>query len=155
MKPIIFLSILFCVIAIPALAELTDADLDKIRLIVREEIKREIDSVKSELKEDTDRVEKHLKESFFQNIETVNTKIDGTDKQISDTRTWAIGLLALLATLIAVAIGAPYTYTLLMSRRHAKQEAQIASLVEQMIQLRNTAPSHQPAAPDSVLDQGQ
>ena len=30
-------TILFCVIAMPALAELTDADLDKIRLIVRED----------------------------------------------------------------------------------------------------------------------
>ena len=42
MKTMIFFSILFCAIALPALAELTDADLDKIRLIVNEEVKKEI-----------------------------------------------------------------------------------------------------------------
>ena len=40
MKTILVLSILFWAIALPALGELTDADLDKIRLIVKEEVKR-------------------------------------------------------------------------------------------------------------------
>ena len=39
MKTILALLILFCAIALPAPGELTDADLDKIRLIVQEEIK--------------------------------------------------------------------------------------------------------------------
>ena len=38
MKTILVLSILFWAIALPALGELTDADLDKIRLIVKEEV---------------------------------------------------------------------------------------------------------------------
>ena len=38
MKTIFLFLILFCAIARPALAELTDADLDKIRLIVNDEI---------------------------------------------------------------------------------------------------------------------
>ncbi len=38
MKTVLLCLILFCVIAMPALGELTDADLDKIRLIVKEEI---------------------------------------------------------------------------------------------------------------------
>ena len=46
MKTVIVLSILFCAIALPALGELTDADLDKIRLIVKEEVKTEIAGVK-------------------------------------------------------------------------------------------------------------
>ena len=41
MKTILVLSILFWAIALPALGELTDADLDKIRLIVKEEVKTE------------------------------------------------------------------------------------------------------------------
>ena len=41
MKPILLFSLLLCVIAMPASGELTDADLDKIRLIVKEEIKVE------------------------------------------------------------------------------------------------------------------
>ena len=36
MKTLIFLSILFWTIALPALGEFTDADLDKIRLIINE-----------------------------------------------------------------------------------------------------------------------
>ena len=39
MKNILALSILFSVIALPVLGELSDADLNKIRLIVQEEIK--------------------------------------------------------------------------------------------------------------------
>ena len=41
-KTIPILLILFSAIALPALGELTDADLDKIRLIIREEVKAEI-----------------------------------------------------------------------------------------------------------------
>ena len=49
MKTILVLSILFWAIALPALGELTDADLDKIRLIVKEEVKTEITGVKTEI----------------------------------------------------------------------------------------------------------
>ncbi len=38
---ILLFSILFSLIALPALGELTDADLDKIRLVVKEEVKTE------------------------------------------------------------------------------------------------------------------
>ena len=41
MKTILFLSILFYAIAMPVFAELMPQDLDKIRLIVNEEIKKE------------------------------------------------------------------------------------------------------------------
>ena len=52
MKTLIFCSTLFCAIALPDLGELTDADLDKIRLIVREEIKplmSDIDTLKTDV----------------------------------------------------------------------------------------------------------
>ena len=42
MKTILVLSILVSAIALPALGELTDADLNEIRLIVKEEVKSEI-----------------------------------------------------------------------------------------------------------------
>ena len=50
MKPVIVVSILFFSIALPAVGELTDADLNKIRLIVKEEVKAEIAGVRQELK---------------------------------------------------------------------------------------------------------
>ena len=51
MKPIIFLSILFCALTMPAFAELTDADLDKIRLIVKEEVTKEVTDSETRIKE--------------------------------------------------------------------------------------------------------
>ena len=47
MKTLIFILILFCTIAVPALTELTDADLNKIRLIVKEEINTKIENLKN------------------------------------------------------------------------------------------------------------
>ena len=51
MKTIFVLLILFSAIALPALSELTDADLDEIRLIVREEVKAEITASETRMKE--------------------------------------------------------------------------------------------------------
>ena len=39
MKTILLFSILLCAVVMPSFAELTDADLDKIRLIVKDELK--------------------------------------------------------------------------------------------------------------------
>ena len=68
MKTIIFFSILFCAIALPALGALTDADLDKIRLIVndsekriKEEVKAEITALRQELKTEIADVKHELK----------------------------------------------------------------------------------------------
>ena len=49
MKPVIAFSILFFLLALPAPGELTDADLNKIRLIVKEEVKAEIAGVRQEI----------------------------------------------------------------------------------------------------------
>ena len=51
MKTILLCSILFCAIVLPALGELTEADLNKIRLIVKEEINTEIESFEKDMKE--------------------------------------------------------------------------------------------------------
>ena len=71
MKHILFFSILFCTIALPALGELTDADLNKIRLIVREEVKAEITASEARMKEYID-----LK------LDNVNTEFKRVDSQI-------------------------------------------------------------------------
>ena len=73
MKTIFLFSILFCVIAMPALAELTEADLNKIRLIVREEIKAEITAS-----------EKRLKEYIDLKLESVNTEFKRVDSRVDD-----------------------------------------------------------------------
>lgn len=57
----------------PALAELTEADLNKIRLIVREEIKAEITAS-----------EKRLKEYIDLKLESVNTEFKRVDSRVDD-----------------------------------------------------------------------
>ena len=77
-KTVLLCSILFCVIAMPALGELTDADLDKIRLIVKEEI-------------NTDR------EDFEKDIkEYIDIKIESIEKRLSLVTTLIVGLMALI-----------------------------------------------------------
>ena len=49
MKTILLFSILFCALAMPAIGELSDADLDKISLIVKDEVKSEITALPKRL----------------------------------------------------------------------------------------------------------
>ena len=71
MKTLIFFAILFCMIVSPARAALTDADLNKIRLIVKEEVKTEINAS-----------EKRMKTYIDTKIDAVNTRIDGVEKSL-------------------------------------------------------------------------
>ena len=52
MKTMLVLLILFSAIALPALGELTDADLDKIRLIVKDEVTKELTKELAPIKAD-------------------------------------------------------------------------------------------------------
>ena len=91
MKTLLILLILLCAITMPALAELTDADLNKIRLIVKEEIKEEIKPIKADIST--------LKEDVAQ----LDGRMTGVEKQVSHATNVTYGLIAL----IVVAIGIP------------------------------------------------
>ena len=78
MKTILALSILFCAIALPVLGELTDTDLDKIRLIINDSEKR----LKADIKAEITSTEKNIKEY-------INLKIDSVEKRLS-TYNWVI-----------------------------------------------------------------
>lgn len=87
MKPILLFSILLCIIAMPASGALTDADLDKIRLIVKEEIKPlqiDIGTLKTD-------------------VANIKGRLTGVEKQVAHTTNVTYGLIAL----IVVAIGIP------------------------------------------------
>ena len=92
MKTIFALSILFSVIALPALGELTDTDLDKIRLIVNEGVKKENAASETRMKEYID-----LK------IENVNNQIKTNSSEIGAIRNQMnvfIGIPLLIITLL-------------------------------------------------------
>ena len=105
MKTLIFFSIFFSLLALPALAELTDTDLDKIRLIVNESEKR----IKQDVKAEIDSTEKDIKEY-------IDLKIDSVEKRLS-TYNW---VLYVFMPLIVAAIGVP---TAIMAWRSVKDRS--------------------------------
>ena len=124
MHPTIFLSILFCVIAFPALGELTDADLDKIRLIVQEEIKPlkgEIGTLKTEIAVIKTEVT-NLKGTAQTNFETTQNSLDRQNNIIIACIGIPMAILAISATVWG-------------SRRNKKadtQQKQIEGLTQEM-----------------------
>ena len=80
MKTIIVLSILFCAIAMPAIGELSKADLDQIRLIVKDEVNSEITASEERMKT------------------YVDTKVDG----LKTPMTWLIGILVAIIAIIGL-----------------------------------------------------
>ena len=109
MKTILALSILFCAIALPALGELKDADLDKIRLIVKEEVKIEISEAEK-------RITNH-----------VDLKISSVEKQITLLTNFVYGLIAL----IVLAVGIPQILMTLRSKKDQTQEKRLEELTRE------------------------
>ena len=92
MKNILVLSILFSAIALPAPGELTDADLDKIRLIVNEGVKKE--NTASETR---------MKEYINLKLDNVNNQIKTNNSEIGAIRSQMnvfIGIPLLIITLL-------------------------------------------------------
>ena len=106
MKPILVLSILFWAIALPALGELTDADFNKIRLIVKEEVKTEIAASEKRMKEYIDLKIDAVDEKLSARIDAVekslNARINGLDKRMDNMWRLMMGLFGLVAATIAV-----------------------------------------------------
>jgi septal ring factor EnvC (AmiA/AmiB activator) len=120
MKTIIFFSILFCAIALPSFAELTPQDLDKIRLIVKEEIEKEIEPLKAEIAS----VKAEIA-SVKQDVASLSGRVAGIEKQI----TW-------LMALIVVAVGIPQIIVVWRSRKDREQERKIEELAREIEMLK-------------------
>lgn len=122
MKALIFGLILFCTITIPATAELTDADLNKIRLIVKEEIKEELAPIKAEIasiKADVEALKVDVAR-LDGRMNGLDGRLNGIEKQISHATNVTYGLIAL----IVVAIGIPAW----RGKRDREQERKIEEL---------------------------
>ena len=126
MKSILYFAILLCAIATPAFAELTDADLDKIRFIVKEEIEEEIKPLKDDivqLKVDVARLDGRIT-GIDGRIIGIEGRITGIEKQISHATNVTYGLIAL----IVVAIGIPAW----RGKRDREQERKIEQQIDQL-----------------------
>jgi uncharacterized protein YxeA len=108
MKTVLLCLIVFCAIVMPALGELTDADLDKIRLIVREEIKAEITASEKRMKEYIDLKLENVSTEFKRvdsrvdtQITRINDQIKTTDSQFGFMRNIFIGIVGIPLVIIA------------------------------------------------------
>ncbi len=118
MKTILLLLILFCAIAMPAMSTLTDADLDKIRLIVKEEVKKEVMSLKADI--DTLKTDGAIRQTEITNLkENVNKGFDNVQKNF-DRQNNIIACIGIPLALIA--IGAT-VWGILAHRRNTKDHA--------------------------------
>ena len=115
MKLITVLSVMFLLFTVPAFSELTAADIEKIRSIVKEE---------------TAASEKRMKEYVSQEIAKVNIKIEEMDKRLTseiralDKRLDHIFTLVIaLVAFIAVVIGIPQIIVAMQRKDiHAQDE---------------------------------
>ena len=79
MKTITVLSGVLLLFTVPAFAELSGGDIEKIRLLFKEEIS----AVETRLTEKINTSEEHLKEYVTQEIEKVNIRIEEMDKRLT------------------------------------------------------------------------
>lgn len=139
MKRLLTFSLLFSVLAYPAFAALTDADLDKIRLIVnasekrmRQELKTEITTVKQELKTEITTVKQELKAEIVSAEKRMkdytSQEVRAFEKQLNQLFWWVIALIGL----IALAIAAPQAFLAWQSRKDRTLENQIETLTQEI-----------------------
>ena len=135
MKNVLLFSILFYAIALPALGELTDADLDKIRLIVKEEIKEELKPIKADL--DTLKTDSAEVKTEVKNLkETVNKDFDTIQKNFDRQNNIIIACIGIPMAILA--IGAT-VWGILAQKRNRKadtQQEQIKELRKEIEELR-------------------
>ncbi len=139
MKTFIFLSILFSAIAFPAFGALTDADLDKIRLIVndsekriRQEFKTEIATLRQEFKGDIATLRQEIKEDITKSEKNIKEYVilqtGHIDKRLS-TYNW---VLYIALPLIIAALGIPTTIMAWRTGKDRSLEKQVEILTEEI-----------------------
>lgn len=163
MKTILFLSIFFWAIALPALGDLTDTDLNRIRLIIDEEIEAEIEPIKAEivtLKTDVAWIRGKLEgiDKQFAAIDTQFAAIDKQFERVSDQIRHVTYITYGLIALIVAAVAIPQ---ILIAWRSGKDRSleklySLERLVETLVQEVETLKQKQPSVPENpppILDE--
>ena len=132
MKKILLFSILFCAIAMPAIGALDDADLNKIRLIVSEEIKKETDTINTKIDKETDTINTKIDKE----TNTINTKLDAIEARL---RTVETGVAELRGRNIGFSAVQDWIVAL----------CAVAAIILSIIALRKAAPKAPPTAQDT------
>ena len=138
MKTILALLILFWTLAMPVLAELTPEDLDKIRLIVKEEVKKEITPLMTDI--NTLKMEgairqteiKNLKEVMNNGFNNVHKDLDNVQNNFDRQNNIIIACIGIPLAILAVGTT---VWGILAHRRSSKEqtlENQIETLTEEI-----------------------
>ena len=101
MKLIMTLIVVLLLFTVSAFSELTPADIDKIRLIVKEEVESAVAAS-----------EARMKDHISNEIKTVNITIAEMDKRLNQIFAMVMGLVAL----IVVVVGVPQIFVALQRR---------------------------------------
>ncbi len=130
MKTTLFLSMLFCAIALPALGDLTDTDLNRIRLIINEEIKKESSTTNQKI----DALDVRI-QNVEKDVAWVRGKLDGIDKQFEGIHEQIMHVTYATYGVIGVIIlvvGIPQITLTLRSGRDRSLERQIEVLTREV-----------------------
>lgn len=128
MKQTLFFFIAFFVIVSPGFGELTPQDLDKIRLIVKEEVAASETRLRAEIAAS----EKRMKEYVDIKFEGVNDRFKEFDKRI----TLVVGFVSGLIILIVVTIGIPQIIMAWRGGREWEQNKKIEELAQEIEELK-------------------
>ena len=130
MKTTLFLSMLFCAIALPVLGDLTDTDLNRIRLIINEEIKKESSTTNKKI----DALDARI-QNVEKDVAWVRGKLDGIDKQFEGIHEQIMHVTYATYGVIGVIIlvvGIPQITLTLRSGRDRSLERQIEVLTREV-----------------------
>ena len=150
MKTILVFSILFWASVLPVLGELTDADLDKIRLIVKEEVKTEITAVRQEIaavRQEITAVRQELKAEIAGVKQELKAEIAGSEERMKDYIKVSIEsvdkrfsmynwVIYILMPLIVVAIGVPTAIIAWRSGADRSLERRVETLMKEIEMLK-------------------
>ncbi len=100
MKTILVLSLSFFLIALPALGELTEADINQIRLIVNDAEKRIKEEVKAESAITHTKIDGL--DTRLRNVETNIAELRGRSIAFSAIKDWGVALCALGALIVSI-----------------------------------------------------
>ena len=144
MKTVFLLSVLFCAITLPALGDLTDTDLNRIRLIINEEIEEAIKPIKTDIvtlqtdvawmRGKLESVDKQF-ESVDKQFESVDKQFESVDKQFVGVRNQITHVTYLtygLIALIVAAVAIPQILITLQSAKDRSLERQVEILTQEM-----------------------
>ncbi|MYB92984.1 hypothetical protein F4054_00030 [Candidatus Poribacteria bacterium] len=121
MRLIMIFSAVLLFITTPAKSELSQADIERIRTVLKEDIRVIVN-------EEITASEKRMKEYVSQEIKTVNVKIGEMDKRLNQTFWLVIALIGF----IAVVIGIPQIFVAARGKEQQAQAEKIEELQREM-----------------------